>query len=177
MRRVTLVLGMALMTPTVGAAAQDINPAHADYFRAVASFFDLPTSEVVILGDWDIPAEEIPVALFIASRAGVSAEAIGALRGAGQSWSELAGRYRVTASILHVPIRDGASAGRLSGVYDRYRQTPVSDWPSIALTDGDIIALVNVRVISQSVGASTEEVFRRTESTSSFIELYAQLRR
>jgi hypothetical protein len=76
-----------------------------------------------------------------------------------------------------VPIRDDASAGRLSALYDRYRQTPVAEWTSIELGDRDVVALVNIRVISQSVGASTEEVFRRTESTTSFVELYAQLKR
>jgi hypothetical protein len=177
MKRAVLVLSMWLLTPVIGAAAQDVDTAQADYLRAVADFFDLPTSEVAILGDWDIPAQEIAVVLFIGRRSGVSPEAIVALRAAGQSWSDLAARYRVGASTLHVPIRDDASAGRLSALYDRYRQTPVAEWTSIELGDRDVVALVNIRVISQSVGASTEEVFRRTESTTSFVELYAQLKR
>ena len=177
MKRAFLVLSMWLVTPVIGVAAQDVDVAQAAYFQAVADFFSLPASEVVILGDWDIPAEEIAVVLFIGRRSGVSPEAIVALRAAGQSWSDLADRYQVSASTLHVPIADDASAGRLSALYDRYRRTPVTDWPSIELQDGDVVALVNIRVISQSVGASTEEVFRRTESTASFVEIYAQLKR
>lgn len=155
--------------------AQDRHTAQVDYFQAVAAFFNLPASEIAILSDWAMPADEIPVVLFMARRAGVSPEALVALRGAGEDWSALAERYRVRAAALHVPVSDDAPTGRLESAYRLYRATPVGEWGSIHLSDADIVALVNVRVISQSLGLPAERVLAETGSTSTFVELYARL--
>ena len=169
-----LVLSAAVCPP---ASAQSGAAAQADYFHAVAGFFSLPPSEIAILGEWDIPDDEIPVVLFMARRAGVSPEALVALRGSGRSWSSLAARYRVTAAALHVPIREEAPAGSLSRVYEQYRSLPVAEWGSIELTDDDFVGLVNVRVISQSLRMPAEHVIGRAGSTPSYVQLYATLKR
>lgn len=165
---------MATVAPV---AAQDPAAARVDYFGAVAAFFNLPPNEIAILGDWELPADEIPVVLFMARRAGVSPEALVALRDSGYGWSALAERYRVLASALHVPIRDDAATGRLESAYALFRSTPVADWSTIRLTDDAIIALVNVRVISQSLRLPAERVIAEMSSASSFVDLYARLRR
>jgi len=172
-----VLLLTTLLTAPWGVAAQGDAAARSDYFRAVAAFFDVPTGEIAILSDWDISPDEIPVALFLAGQAGISPEALVALRSAGQDWPALADRYRVTASTLHLPIRDDASTGALGDLYGRYRATPVGEWSTIPLTDADIITLVVVRVIAQSLGLPAEEVLGRTGSASTFVELYAQLKR
>jgi len=161
----------------VPAAGQDIDAARADYFRAVARFFSLPANEVAILSDWEIQADEIPVVLFVARRGGVSPEALVALRGAGGSWTSLVERYRVGPAALHVPVPDEAGTGRLAAAYAQYRARPVSEWSSIRLSDADIVGLVNVRVISQSLGLSAARVLAGTDSAPTFVELYAQLKR
>ena len=143
----------------------------------MAAFFSLPANEVAILGDWEIQSEEIAVVLFVARRAGVSPEALVALRSSGQSWSALVDRYRVTPSALHVPIGDDAPAGSLSEAYDQFRATPVSEWREIELDDDDIVGLVNVRVISQALAVSPEAVLVRTDSVDSFVQLFAMLSR
>lgn len=158
-------------------AAQERDAARVDYFRAVAGFFNLPPTEVAILSDWELPPDEIPVVLFMARRAGVSPEALVALRDSGEGWSSLAERYRVHASALHVPVPDHAQIGRLESAYRLFRSTPVGEWSSIRLSDDDIIALVNVRVISQSLGLPAERVLVQTGSVTTFVELYARLRR
>ena len=164
----------ATMSPV---SAQSSDAARRDYFRAVASFFNLPAGEVAILGDWGIPPDEIPVVLFMARRAGVSPEALLALRDAGQSWSVLAGRYRVTAAALHLPVGDDAPTGSLSGVYEQYRTLPVGEWGTIQLADADVVALVNVRIISQSLPLPAERVIARAGTTDTFVDLYAALKR
>lgn len=158
----------------VGAQAE---PHRTEYLGAVAEHFQLPADEVTILADWDIDTDEIPAVIFVSRRAGVSAEALVALRRSGRSWSELAQRYGIGAAALHVPVRDEAATGALTAAYDRYRGTPVGEWPSMRLSDADIVALVNVRMIAQVIGLSAEEVIRQTGSTSSYVELYARLRR
>lgn len=173
-------VGVVLAIVTVAAVpvwGQERDAARGAYFAAVAKYFRLPPSEVGILGDWEIAPDEIPAILFIARHAGVSPEALVALRRTGRSFGELVARYRIGASALHVPVRDQAPTGSLSAAYDRFRQVPVDQWRTIALSDADVVALVNVRVIAQTLGLSAEDVIGRTGSVSSFVELYWQLSR
>lgn len=171
-----VLLAIALVTAT-GTQAQERDAARLEYFEAVARYFRVPTSEVTILADWEIAPDEIPPILFVAAHAGVSPEALVALRRSGIGLGDLSGRYHIGAAALHVPVRDEAPTGALTAAYGRYRTTPVGEWPSIGLSDDDVIALVNVRVIAQTLGLPAEEVIRQTDSASSFVELFARLRR
>jgi len=172
-RAILLLATMSLATAASGAPPQTSE--ERAYFRAVARYFQMPEGEIALLGSWDLPADEIPVLVFVARRAGVSAEALVALRQSGRSWTDLSERYQIGVRALHVPLHDPASAGRLSVLYDRFRETPVERWGEISLSEEDIIALVNVRVLSQSLGLASDEVMRRTATTTSFVELYSQL--
>jgi hypothetical protein len=174
MHRAALLLATFLVAAP-GATAQDA--AHTDYFRSVARYFSMPPEEMSILADWEIEPDEVPVVLFVARRSGVSPEAVVALRDSGQSWTDLSARFRVSASALYVPIRDDAPAGALSGAYERFRSTPVSDWGTMRLSDDEIVGLVNVRVISQVLGLSAERVAAATGSTSTYVALHAQFSR
>lgn len=174
--RAAVLLAMTTFA-AAGSEAQQQSSAGRAYFRAVARYFQIPESEIAILGSWDLPADEIPVVLFVARRVGVSADALVALRGSGRSWTELSERYRIGARALHVPIHDPASTGRLASLYTTFRDTPVEGWAEIPLSSEDIVTLVNVRVLAQSLGVATDEIMRRTADTSSFVELYAQLLR
>lgn len=174
--RTLVLLGVSLAVATE-ARGQERSVARGAYFDAVASYFRLPPSEVTILADWEITPDEIPAILFVAAHAGVSAEALVALRRSGRGWSDLIARYGISAATLHVPVRDEAPTGALSGAYDAYRVTPVSEWPSIRLHDQDVVALVNVRVIAQTLGLAAEDVIRQTDSAPSYVELFAQLSR
>lgn len=163
----------AWVVPTrVSAQADTANRA---YFRAVAEYFQLPVGEVAILGDWSLPADEIPVALFIATRAGISPEALVALRGSGRSWSELAGRYQVGPAQLHVPFSGVPANGLLAGAYQQYQARPVADWGQIDLTDEDIVVLVNVRVLSSILRLRPDEVLQRRAGARSFVDVYARM--
>lgn len=170
------VVAMLVCVPAGVNARQDSGAERA-YLRAVARYFQMPESEVSILGHWDLPTEEIPVAVFLARRAGVSAEALVALRESGRTWTSLASTYNIGANALHVPLRDPASAGSLGGAYERFRDTPVAEWGAIRLSESDIVTLVNVRVLSDALGVAPDEIARRTGAGVSFVELYAQLLR
>jgi hypothetical protein len=172
-----LVVLATLMCAPAGVDALQDGGAETAYLRAVARYFQIAEGEVSILAHWDLPTEEIPVALFVARRAGVSAEALVALRESGRSWTSLVASYNVGANTLHVPLRDPASAGALTPAYERFRDAPVADWGSLRLDDREIVALVNVRVLSDALGVTPDEVARRTGRSASFVELYAQLLR
>ena len=174
--RAAATAAVLMCLPTGADALQDSGAERA-YLRAVARHFQMSESEVSILAHWDLPTEEIPVALFLAGRAGVSAEALVALRESGRTWTSLASTYNVGANALHVPLRDPTSAGSLSGLYERFRDTPVGEWGAIRLGESEIVALVNVRVLSDALGVSPDDIARRTGAGTSFVELYAQLLR
>lgn len=173
--RWTGVILLALASLAGSASAQTEAGPEGAYLRAVAEFFGMPGTEVEILRDADIAADEIPVVLFVARRAGVSAEALVALRRSGSSWAELSSRYGVGPNALHIPLPDQASAGRLQSAYDRYRQTPTAEWGGLTLLDDDIVALVNVRLLSQTLGLSPAEVLDRAGTSASFVEIYGRL--
>jgi hypothetical protein len=169
--RLLLVL-LTVACATEASAAQDST--QRAYYRAVAGFFQVPEGEVAILGHGgEVPAEEIPVVLFMARRGGVSAEAVVALRGSGRTWPELAQRFGVGANALHVPLNDPSASGALVPVYERFASTPVDQWSTIRLESSDIVALVNVRVLSQALGVEPDQVARRTGTAPTFVELYA----
>lgn len=174
--RVLMVLLTAVAFPGIASAAQD--PQERAYFRAVAGFFQVPETEVAILGHGgEVPPEEIPVVLFMARRGGVSAEAVVALRESGRTWTELAQRFGVGANALHVPMRDPAATGTLAPVYERYGVTPMDQWTTMRLEGGEIVALVNVRVLSQALGIEPDRIAVRTGTTATFVELYGQFLR
>lgn len=175
-RRSTLLWVALTCLCASGAGAQDPSARRA-YFSAVASYFKLPPSEVQILADWQIDPDQIPAVLFVARHAGVSPEALVALLRSGQGWVELAGRYEISAATLHVPVGEAAPTGALAEVYRRYRSTPATEWRSIELDESDIIGLVNVRVIAQTLRLPAEEVVRQTGSVPTYVELYARLSR
>lgn len=170
------VLLLATMSlAAVASEAQQHSGAERAYFRAVARYFEVSEGEISILSNWDLSPDEIPVLLFVARRAGVSAEALIALRESGRSWTELSARYQIGAPALHVPLQDPTSAGGLSALYVTFRDTPVDRWGEISPSSQEIVALVNVRVLAQSLGLSPDDIMRRTADTTSFVELYSQL--
>ena len=175
MRR-SLLIFTFLLASAAPISGQQSSAAKADYFSAVARFFSLPSNEVSILSEWEIPADEIPVVLFVARRSGVSPEALVALRQAGRNWSDLTERYGVDSSALHVPVPEDAHVGALERVYDGYRSTPVARWGNIRLSHDEVVDMVNVRLISQSLGLPAARVIGETEAGLSHVDLYARLR-
>lgn len=173
----TAVAALALFACTsTGLQAQRTAQAdRAAYLRAVASFFRMPQNEVSILADWDLPLDQIPVALFIAGRAGVSPDAVVALHRTGHSWTDLATRYSVSAAALHVPIPETASAGPLQQVYARYRSLPAKQWSQIRLSNQDIVTLVNVRLLAQTLKIPPQQVLAAAAPGTSFVDVYANL--
>ncbi|MEQ1857694.1 MAG: hypothetical protein ABL963_14670 [Longimicrobiales bacterium] len=163
---------LAIVASATSAAAEQ-SPAERAYYRAVAGFFQVPESEIAILGHGgEVPAEEIPVVLFMARRGGVSSEAVVALRGSGRGWTELAQRFGVGAPALHVPLRDATGAGAMVPLYQKFAATPMEQWSSMRLEGPEIVALVNLRVLSQALGVEPDQVAGRTGTVASFVELY-----
>lgn len=160
-RSARLATALACLVLVLGAAA----PAQAQggddaYLQAVGEHFRVSVDEVRVLASWGRPAADIPVVLFVAGRGGVSPDAVMALRNAGRGWSEIAGRWQLHAGDFHVPIDDGVDAGPLASAYEQYRSRPGTAWPSITLSDSDVVSLVHVRFLSDYLGVAPARVIQ-----------------
>lgn len=160
--------------PAAQAQAQDPAVQEA-YFRAVGDFFAVPLQEVTIISGWELSPDEVPVVLFMAQRAGVSPDAlIGARRG-GKPWREVAGRFGIDTRAFHFPLPGNAELGALSRVHQEFRGRPASEWSQILLEDPEVVALVNLRVLSEQTGASPERIIRAREEAGTFLACYPLL--
>lgn len=169
----TAVLATALAVP-VAASAQETESARA-YLQSVAEYFRVSLEEVLILQEWHLSPEEIPVLLFLSARTGVSPDALAALRHGGASWSELGRRYEVGSGAFHVPLANDVSAGILSRAYEQFRSRPSSQWDSISLDDGEVVGLVNVRVLSEILDVRPEGVLDARSRSGSFVGAFDRL--
>ena len=179
MRRALCLTALVLAASPATAKAQGTADSPAQevdaYFRAVGEYFGVADSEIDILREWELPPDEIPVVLFVAGRVGVSPEALVGLRRSGDGWGEIVSRYGLGAEVLHVPIPEGAPAGRLQELYELLESTPVSQWGTVALDADAVVALVNLRFLVHVSGLASEEVLRRLGPNLGFVELYVIL--
>ena len=159
---------LALVAGSLGAgplAAQA--PGLEAYYRAIGQHFGVPSAEVMILSEWRLPPEEIPVVLFLADRGGISPDAVVAQRREGTSWTAIARRYALDAGTFHVRL--GGDYGSLAPVYEEYAARPQAQWSRIELNDGDVIALVNLRVLTEVLGTVPMAVLEAHDRTGSWV--------
>ena len=168
-------VALALLLPGSLAAQAPETEALDGYYRAVGGHFGVPPGEVIVLSEWRLPPEEIPVVLFIADRGGVSPDAVVALRQGGTGWSVVARRYALDAGSFHVRLDDGA--GSLAPIYAEYAARPQSQWSSIQLGDGDLVALVNLRVLAAVLNSSPGTVVQARDRAGSWVAAYRTLAR
>lgn len=140
------------------------------FLRTVATHFRISFREVEVLAAWEIPGEEIPVVLHLATRAGVSADVVVSLRRDGLAWLELYRRLGLGVGELYVPSQTGS--GHSGGVYARFETRPRDEWIDLDLTDREVVTLVNVRVLSRELGAPPREVLRAYQETGDFMTVH-----
>lgn len=162
---------MLAVGPAASAEAQE-----SAFLDAVAEHFEVSRDEVEILSGWGPSADEIPAVLFVARSAGVSPDAVMALRRGGRSWAELVNRYGINAARLHVPLPDDADAGVLQRIYGEYRSHPSTAWVSLELRDDEVVHLVNLRFLSDFTGRPPAEVLEALSSAGSAAAAFARLR-
>lgn len=175
LRRVILVgMGILVLVPvTVGAQDSESSRVEA-FYRGVAEHFGVSSREVLILSEWSLPPDHVPVLLFLSRRGGVSPDALAALKRTGRSWLELARRYGLDAGHLHLPLPPG-SEGPLEAAYERYRSVPPARWAEVSLDDAEVAALVNARVLSELLGVDPARILAEASRGGSFVAAYHRL--
>jgi len=159
---------------TAAAAAGQTREERA-YLRSAANHFGMGEGEVAVLSEGGAAPGEIPVVLHIATRAGVSAEAILALRRSGRSWNDLLRRYGMHAGQLHVVLDPVPREGPLAAAYAAFADRPREAWAVINLPDEAVVALVNLHFLVEYLDLSPDRVAEALTRASSPVEAYREL--
>lgn len=173
-----LLLWAALLAgPVQGAEAQEHSPELRAYLRSVAVHFDQDAGEVLVLLEGASRPEELPVALLVASRSGVSPEAVLALRRSGRSWAELLRAYGMHAGQLYVPLDAVPEAGPLAQAYGAFADRSRESWPVIRLPDEAVIALVHLRFLAGYLEVPPDRVAQALAGSPTPVSAYRTLLR
>ncbi len=172
------MIAIAVTVTLVGwpslASAQS-SPATEGYFGSVSEHFHVSLEEVRILGEWRLSPDEIPVVLFVASRAGVSPDAVAILRGDGQSWDVVTRGFGLGPVDFHIPFTEDVSQGLLARAYEEFDDRPRSTWDTVRLRDQEIVALVNIHFLSVQMRISPERILEVVERTKTFVGAHRDL--
>ncbi len=168
------VMGVACLAP---AASQEPQTSVREaYFRAVADYFGVDLREVTIIGDWDLDPDEVPVVLFMARRAGVSPDVLIGSRRGSRSWMEVGTRFGLDGRVFHLALPPDRDLGPLTEAMEKFRSRPPVQWGRIRLEDPEIVAFVNVRVLSDQAGVPPLRVLETWTEAGSFMAAYPRLR-
>jgi hypothetical protein len=138
----------------------------------VGEHFGVSLREVTIIGEWDLSPDEVPVVLFLARRAGVSSDALIGLKRQGMTWMGICGRFGLGAATFHIPLPEGADLGPLTRAHAEFRSRPANRWGEIQLNDAEIVAFVNVQVLSEQVRIPPTRVLDGFRQAGSFVAAY-----
>jgi len=174
------MLGVLLMTSVLPSSseAQRRGPDQAAveaYYRMVGQAFSVSLEEVRILGEWELPPEEITVVLFVARRAGVSPDAIATQRDAGAPWSTITQRYALGAGVFRISFPPDVNLGPMEATYRRFTETPRASWDSLVLDDEILVALVNIRILANQLGVPAAQVLATWERSRNLVLVHEQL--
>ena len=174
------VLGVLLVAGVMSSPAEaqrrGPEPAAVEaYYRTVGHAFSVSLEEVRILGEWQLPPEEITVVLFIARSAGVSPDVIATQRDIGAPWATIAQRHGVGAGVFRISFPPETSLGLLDATYQTFADTPRASWNAIPINDRDLVALVNIRILSNEIGVAAADVLAAWERTTNLVLVHEQL--
>jgi hypothetical protein len=150
-----------------------------DFYLAVGDHYHVPANNVVELRDrYRCQDEELPVAYFLAARAHVTPAAILSLRIQRMSWLDIAFNLRLTPDIFFVPVAAGDPGPPYGKAYGYYRKYgPSKDWKRFALDDHDVVALVNLRFLSEYHGMPPETVMGMRGRQASFVAINDEIKK
>jgi len=150
-----------------------------DFYLAVGDHYGVPPRQVVEVHEhYRCPDEDLPVVYFLAARAHVEPAAIISLRVQKMPWLDIAFHYHLTPDIFFVPVtmeRIGPPYGHAYGYYRKYG--PTRDWKKIALTDHEVVDLVNLRFMSEHHRMSPEAVMAMRSKESKFVVINDNIKR
>lgn len=174
MRTITsaIVLTVAAL-PGVARAQVQAAGQIGNFYFAVGNYYRVPEREVIVIRERRVPANEIPVVLFLAERARVAPATIVDMRLSGKKWMDIVVHFGLSPEAFYVPvaIQPGPPYGKAYGHYKRKKH---DQWRTIVLDDDDIVNFVNLRFLSGYHHRPAEEVVRLRGSGADFVAIHTQ---
>jgi hypothetical protein len=119
----------------------------------------------------------LPVAYFLAARARVEPTAVFELRAQRRSWLDLTFHYGLSPDIFFMPVRTDPTGPPYGKAYGYYRKRSAGrDWARTALSDTDLVALVNLRFLSERYRLPPETVMEMRGRQASFVVINDEIR-
>ncbi len=184
-RTLAFFVGLALAQ---GAAAQvrsvDVGLSISDgrlreFYLAIGDHYGVAPQRAVDLRDrYRCADEDVPVVYFIAARAHVEPSAVISLRIQRMSWLDIAFHYHLTPDIFFVPVSAepvGPPYGHAYGYYRKYG--PSRNWKKVALSDREVVDLVNLRFMSEHYRMSPEAVMAMRAREGKFVVINDEIQK
>jgi hypothetical protein len=167
---VSAVLVILLLPMGLGKAdADELSGSGNDgYPTAMESYFRIDSDQVNALLKKNIPAEEVPVVLFMAQRTGLDPAAVAGVHASGLNWMQTAWHFRINPWFFYTPL-DSKAVERTP--YERAYGYYLSHSNKVNLTDPDIVNLVNLKFISEQYGCLPLNVVQMRSSGKTFQEI------
>ena len=147
------------------------------FHLAIGEYYRVPQKEVIIIRERGIPDHEIPVVLFIATRAHVAPAAVINLRLHGRKWTDITLHFGLSPEIFYVPVNIEVAGPPYGRALGHFKRVPRKRWKTIVLKDDEVINLVNLRFISEHHGYSPDEVIKRRSNGKDFVAINDEFKR
>ena len=177
---VACVVGLALAEGAAAAQPKnlDVGMSESDrqlraFYIAIGDYFGVPPRRGAALRErCRCRDEELPVAFFLAAHARVDAGAVLELRVQGLSWLDIASHYRLAPDIFFVRLRTEPAGPPYGRAYGYYRTRGGGrGWARSALADFDVVALVNLRFLSEHYRVPPETVIEMSGWQVNFVAM------
>ncbi len=138
------------------------------YYSGIENYFRLTKSDLADNLGHGVEEEEVPVALFIARRAGLEPDAVWSVHDSGLTWMQVAWHFKLNPWIFFTPLPQKAAE---KTPYEKAYGLYSSRADKVSLSDADLVNLVNLKFISEQYNCPPEEVARLRADGKSFREI------
>ncbi|MEZ0343689.1 MAG: hypothetical protein ABWJ99_02615 [Caldimicrobium sp.] len=177
MKKIFIFYFLFLLTFTIPLYSKDLDIGVSisdgkirSFYFALGDFFRIPEEQIIIIKKRYpiIVEEELPVILIIVREAGVDPNVIIELRRRGYSWYDIMVRFRVyPEEIFKKYIIYGPPYGKAWGYHKKKKK--------IIFVDDDIIALANIKFISEYYREDPQIIIKYKEKYPRFLDVHYEI--
>lgn len=150
--------------------------AQNSYYIALGDYNRMQQGSVILIRQQGISDEDLPVVLFLASKAGVPYQEVINLRLKGWKWMRITRHYRLEPSIFYVRVNGAVSGGHYGNPYRNFNGRPQNKWSKIRLSDAEVVNMVNLRFFSEYYGYDPDEVIKMRDGGRNFVVINNDIR-
>jgi hypothetical protein len=169
--------GFAVQAGQVDLGISISNGRLRSFYLAVGDHYRVPPRQVVDFRTrYGLLDEELPLVFFLAARAHVGPQAVIDLRLRKTSWLDIGLHFGLSPEIFFMSVameRIGPPYGNAYGYYRKYGRA--GDWRKVALSDREVIDLVNLRFLSEYHGLTPDAIIGMRGRERSFINIHNEI--